>query len=127
MSDGYKPLRDKKGRWLKGTSANPGGRPPGTRNRVAQRIFDKLEPDMEGVLRTLQTAALNGDTQSARFLLSLYVPRARQAHADIGTELPPRLLMRAMQSKPVKIGKFYKILAWNYPLKGRHTPGRNAP
>ena len=78
--------RDPGGRWLKGASGNPAGRPRGARNeatRLAQALLDEAAP---ALIRTAIDKALAGDAVALRFCLArLLAPRR---HSPVELELP---------------------------------------
>jgi hypothetical protein len=71
------PGRDAAGRFVPGTSGNPAGKKPGTRNRrtvLAEALWDGEDT---AVARVVIDKALAGDAVAARFLLGLINPKPR--------------------------------------------------
>ncbi|GMU47441.1 MAG: hypothetical protein AMXMBFR26_22230 [Porticoccaceae bacterium] len=98
------------GRWQKGVSGNPAGRPKGITDRRV-RILRALEPDLPQLLRTLMDAALAGDVQAAGLLLSRTIPplKARSEPArfpfDPAAPLPAQIeqLLAAAASGAISV------------------------
>ena len=63
--------RGLKGRWKPGESANPAGRPRGSKN-PSTKLREMI--DAEAIVKKLETAALAGDVQAARTLLERALP-----------------------------------------------------
>lgn len=61
------------GKFVKGQSGNPAGRPKGSLNPQA-RIRHAIAADLPRILATLRDRALKGDVQSASVLLSRCLP-----------------------------------------------------
>jgi hypothetical protein len=75
------------GRFVPGVSGNPAGKKPGTRHR-ATRLAEKLmSRDIEGVVRSVITAALDGDMQACKIVLDRIAPPCRGRPVRLG--LPP--------------------------------------
>ena len=75
------------GRFRKGTSGNPGGRPPGSRNRAALLMESLFEEESERLTRKAIRMALNGDSHAMRLCMErLYPPRKDR---PIDLRLPP--------------------------------------
>jgi hypothetical protein len=55
---------------------------------VSKQIFDKLESEIAPILEAVVERAKAGSGQDARFLLTLFVPKAKQNSADLGTDIP---------------------------------------
>jgi hypothetical protein len=62
------------GRFEKGTSGNPAGKPPGSRNRVLIALDKLAGDDAEAVLKAAIDRAKNGDMDAARLILSRVWP-----------------------------------------------------
>jgi Family of unknown function (DUF5681) len=67
-------------RFQKGRSGNPGGRPPGLRNRAAIIAEELLEGEAETLVRAMIERAKEGDTAALRLCLDRIAP-ARKEHA----------------------------------------------
>lgn len=65
------PIRDERGRFLRG---NP-GRPPGTRVKLSKRALRQVHDNFDLLIGVLIYKALEGDTDAAKFLLSLGLPK----------------------------------------------------
>jgi hypothetical protein len=69
--------RDSSGRFMPGTSGNPAGKRPGTRNRKTVLAEALRDGEDTGVARVVIDKALAGDGVAARFLLGLLSPKPR--------------------------------------------------
>jgi hypothetical protein len=69
--------RDSAGRFLPGTSGNPAGKRPGTRNRKTVLAEALRDGEDTSVARVVIDKALAGDGVAARFLLGLLSPKPR--------------------------------------------------
>ncbi|MDB5408751.1 MAG: hypothetical protein JWL84_3663, partial [Rhodospirillales bacterium] len=69
--------RDSSGRFTPGTSGNPAGKRPGTRNRKTVLAEALRDGEDTAVARVVIDKALAGDTVAARFLLGLLSPKPR--------------------------------------------------
>lgn len=79
--------RDAQGRWRKGASGNPAGRPRGALNeatRMAKALLDEAAPSLIG--KAIEKA-LAGDAVALRFCLARLLAPRRHASAEL--ELPP--------------------------------------
>lgn len=79
------------GRWPKGQSGNPKGRPPGIldkRTKVTQSLMD----DAPAVARVVIDAALEGDIQAASLVLSRVAPpikaQAERVQFELSSDMP---------------------------------------
>lgn len=78
------------GRWAKGQSGNPKGRPPGVldkRTKVTQALAD----DAPAVARVVIDAALEGDMQAAGIVLSRIAPPLKAQAERVQFELSPNV------------------------------------
>ena len=77
--------RDTKGRFRPGTSGNPAGKKPGTRNRATLLKEALRDGEDTSIARIVIDKALAGDAVAARFLLERLEPkpRGRPIHLDI--------------------------------------------
>src|SRR6516162_8157265 len=75
------------GRWAKGVSGNPSGRPRGSRNKAALAMEALLEEGAEQLINKAMSMALAGDTAAMRLCLERILPvrKDRSVHLD----LPP--------------------------------------
>jgi hypothetical protein len=69
--------RDSSGRFMPGTSGNPAGKRPGTRNRKTVLAEALRDGEDTSVARVVIDKALAGDGVAARFLLGLLSPKPR--------------------------------------------------
>src|ERR687883_568568 len=74
------------GRWPKGQSGNPAGRPKGSKNK-ATLLAEQLESEGEPLLARLLDRAMDGDSVALRFCLARLLPPAK--HRPVCFELPP--------------------------------------
>jgi Family of unknown function (DUF5681) len=56
--------RSPEGRWRKGTSGNPAGRPPGSRNKSTTFFEELLEDQGEALIQKAIELSLKGDTRA---------------------------------------------------------------
>ena len=70
--------RDDQGRWQKGRSGNPQGRPKGTRHHATVLAEQMLDQEAEGVVRRLLDMALEGDATALRLVVERLVPPRRE-------------------------------------------------
>ena len=71
-----------KGRFQKGKSGNPAGRPKGCPDK-RQRITRALGEHAEDVIQVVVTAARNGDVQAARLVLERVSPPIKSAEEPV--------------------------------------------
>src|SRR5438128_2134045 len=74
------------GRFQKGRSGNPAGRPPGSRNRTTMVAEILLEGEAESLTRKAIELALLGDTTALKLCLERVVPQRRSR--PIAFDLP---------------------------------------
>ena len=74
------------GRFAKGSSGNPAGRPPGSRNKAAALYRELLDGEGGAVLAKAIAAAKKGNKVALRLIVERLVPPARSGIAAI--ELP---------------------------------------
>jgi hypothetical protein len=75
------------GRFPKGRSGNPSGRPPGARNRATIAAEALLEGEDEVLTRKAIELALEGDTTALKLCLERIVPQRRSR--AVASDLPP--------------------------------------
>ena len=80
-------MREEKGRFKKGYSGNPKGKPTGARNKATQAALALLDGEAEALSRKAVELALEGDTGALRLCLERIVPPIKE-HALSGLELP---------------------------------------
>jgi hypothetical protein len=78
---GDKAGRDALGRFPKGQSGNPAGRPMGSRNAATQLAEALLDGEAEALTRALIDRALEGDPAMLRLAVERIVPRRARTHA----------------------------------------------
>jgi len=62
------------GRFQKGMSGNPSGKPKGTRARVTQLAEKLLEDDRDAIVRAVVAAAKSGDPTAMRLCIERLIP-----------------------------------------------------
>jgi hypothetical protein len=80
-------VKDEKGRFIKGHSGNPKGKPRGTRHRATQAALNLLDGEAETLSRKAVEMALEGDTTALRLCLERIAPPIKE-HPLSGVELP---------------------------------------
>ncbi|HJU19640.1 MAG TPA: DUF5681 domain-containing protein [Stellaceae bacterium] len=98
QKQGKQAKRRADGRFAKGCSGNPAGRPPGLRNRAIRAVETLLDGEAENLTRKAVALALDGNPAALRLCLErllptrrdrpvpLSLPALRQA-ADVGEAL----------------------------------------
>jgi len=83
------PLRDENGRLLPGQTANPHGRPLGSKNRatlvkhfIEEKLTNKLEKDAIAIMQQAITLAKQGDKAMIKLLLGDMLASARGESAE---------------------------------------------
>jgi Family of unknown function (DUF5681) len=69
-------VRDR-GRFVKGTSGNPRGRPKGSRNRITELARDILDSNAEDLVQKLVELARDGDRLALRLVIDRVIPTRR--------------------------------------------------
>lgn len=72
--------REQGGRFRKGVSGNPAGRPRGSRNRSTELLRELMQEGGEAVVRKLVEQAKSGDRVAIRLVVDRIVPRVRDEH-----------------------------------------------
>ncbi len=70
--------RSQNGRFAKGASGNPTGRPPGSRNKATLLLEELLEDGGESIVRKTLELANSGNMQAARLILERLLPARKQ-------------------------------------------------
>jgi hypothetical protein len=75
----------KTGRWARGTSGNPTGRPPGSRNKTTLLAEQLLEGEAECLTRTVVALAKKGNPAALRICLDRLLPvrKERPIHIEL--------------------------------------------
>ena len=76
-----------KGRFARGNSGNPSGRPPGSRNQSILLMESLLQGEAEQLLRKAIELAMAGDTQALRLCLDRLMPPGKDR--VVFFEFPP--------------------------------------
>jgi hypothetical protein len=79
--------RDEYGRWRKGYSPNPNGRPAGSRHKTTLAIEALLEGEAEALTRKAIEIAMNGDVVALRLCLERAAPLRKGR--PVVVDLPP--------------------------------------
>jgi hypothetical protein len=79
--------RDEHGRWRKGYTPNPKGRPPGSRHKTTLAIEAMLEGEAEALTRKAIDMAMNGDVVALRLCLERAAPLRKGR--PVVVDLPP--------------------------------------
>jgi hypothetical protein len=79
--------RDQAGRFGKGRSGNPAGKPRGTRHRITALAEKLIGEDAEAVLQKVIAAAKLGDMQAARMIIERILPPRKDR--PISFKMPP--------------------------------------
>jgi hypothetical protein len=77
----------KQGRFKKGKSGNPSGRPRGSRNRTTIAMEELLDGEADAIVRKAVKQAKSGDPVALRLCLERIIPPRRER--SIKFELPP--------------------------------------
>jgi hypothetical protein len=78
------PKRDKGGKWLKGKSPNPKGRP----TTATAELKRQLSRHGEAVVQTVVDAALAGDLHACKLVLDRISPPLKAVAAPVNVTLP---------------------------------------
>lgn len=73
-----KEKRDSQGRFKKGVSGNPEGRPKGARHVSTVAALNLIEGETEAITRKAIEMALEGDTTALRLCMERLVPAAKE-------------------------------------------------
>lgn len=80
--------RKQAGKFQKGESGNPKGRPQGVRNKTTMAALALLEGEAEALTRKAIETALCGDLQALRLCLERILPPLKSQFAPVFLELP---------------------------------------
>ena len=87
-ADSRGQVRTASGRYRKGVSGNPRGKPKGARNKVTRAALELLEGECEALTRKAIDLALAGDTVALRLCLERIAPPRKEVPLE-GLSLPP--------------------------------------
>lgn len=76
-----------KGKYKKGCSGNPNGKPKGARNRSTLAAEALLEGSLDKICKKVEEEALNGNMQAAKMILERFLPPRKDRAIEI--DLPP--------------------------------------
>ena len=79
MTENSRPKQGR-GRFQKGVSGNPAGKPKGTRNRTTLAVEALLDGDAEALTQTAIDLAKGGDVTALRLCLDRILPLRRDRH-----------------------------------------------
>ena len=96
-------LRDAVGRWQKGVSGNPVGRPRGSKNRATLLAQALLEATSDILTQKAIEKALTGDSVSLRFILARILAPRRTPPVEF--DLPPLHTQQDLALGMAAIGK----------------------
>jgi hypothetical protein len=99
--------RGKRGRWARGNSGNPRGKPRGSRNRVSIMLEKILADDGGEVAEAVVKAAKGGDMTAARLVLDRLMPppKGRRVHLDLPPIDNPKDILAALSAVATAMGK----------------------
>jgi hypothetical protein len=107
VKTGGRPFKPEQGRWKKGQSGNPKGRPPGPSKTTA--FWDAVANDRaDKIITAVLNAAQNGDVAAARLVLDrIWLPRRGRPLANIDLPLidDPDDALRAMSRIIFAVGQ----------------------
>jgi hypothetical protein len=89
----------RRGRFQKGQSGNPDGKPKGTRHRATQAIEALLEGEQQAIGRKLVERAIEGDPTALRLAVERLAPARRGR--PVRFDLPP---LEAAADLPMALG-----------------------
>jgi hypothetical protein len=101
-----------KGRFAKGASGNPSGRPPGSLNKTTLACMELLHGQAEKLVQKAMEQALKGDNFSMRLCLERIIPAAKDRCVTL--ELRP---LTTPADLPSQYGRILSAIA-----EGRITP-----
>lgn len=76
-----------KGKYKKGCSGNPNGKPKGARNKSTLAAESLLEGSLDKICKKVEEEALNGNMQAAKMILERFLPPRKDRTIEIA--LPP--------------------------------------
>ena len=75
--------RNQKGKFKKGASGNPAGKPKGVKHKATTMALLLMESEAEAVIKTVIDAAIGGDMTAAGIIISRLVSPAKDRPVDI--------------------------------------------
>lgn len=86
-------VRSPSGKFVKGVSGNPKGRPKGAKNRITQlkeeaelALREAVDPEtIKSIFASMAAEAMNGNVQAAKLILDKFVTNAK-TESDIGED-----------------------------------------
>jgi hypothetical protein len=72
-----------KGKYKKGYSGNPQGKPKGARNKSTLAAEAFLEGSLENICKKIEEEALNGNMQAAKMILERFLPTRKDRCIEI--------------------------------------------
>ena len=105
--------RTKNGKFTKGTSGNPSGRPAGSRNKATLVAEQLLDGESEQLIRKAVSLAKSGNVHALRLCLERVIPIRKERSIDL--ELPPA------QTPQELAANYQRVLS--AIGEGRITPG----
>jgi hypothetical protein len=100
---GAPAARDAQGRWRKGASGNPAGRPLGARNQATRMAEALLDAAAASLTEKAIEKALAGDTIALRFCLARLI--APRRHSAVELDLPPLDTAKDLAGAMAVVGK----------------------
>ena len=85
--------RSTDGRWQKGFTGNPAGRPRNTRSQLAASLDAAAEADAPAIYQAIRDAALGGDSAAQSLLMSRWWPITKRSFVSLD-DLPPMATAR---------------------------------
>ena len=104
---------DRTGRWARGTSGNPAGRPPGSRNKTTEAVQQIIEGNAELLTLKLVELALNGNIAAMRLCMERASPPRKDRQVQL--DLPPA---RTAEEVSATLAAITKAIS-----EGQITPG----
>jgi len=93
-------IRSPGGKWQKGVSGNPKGRPKGAKNRITELkqemelvLREGINPDvLKGIIASMAAEAMGGNVQAAKLLLDRFMSNASTQEDD--SEATPQITIQ---------------------------------
>ncbi len=98
------------GRWPKGTSGNPSGRPVGSRNKSTVFLEELINAEAETLVHKTIELALKGDTTALRLCLDRIYPPRKERTIDLD--------LADSRNFPAAVERIFRAVG-----EGRITPG----